>query len=156
MELGPEQRLPWAWTNKGLELRILDRAAKNNHDPMPPGNLEQPIYLGCYINGLSNNPDDIESSSLQALRAKGDSDSYIAISIRRFGNAWYRMRCSGFYLDTGFQSISRFTKTPLVYKYYYVPRYPNREAWNAFEKETQAELERNARQVKYGHASTGK
>jgi hypothetical protein len=135
MELGPEQRLPWAWTNKGLELRILDRATKNNFDPMPPGNAEQPIYLGCYIEGPSSNPNDMKSPSLQAGEAKGGPcDSYIAISIKRFGNAWYRMRCHGFYLDTGFQSMARFTKTPLVYKYYYVPRHPSREAWDAFEE----------------------
>ena len=147
LELAPEQRLPWAWTNKGLELRIADRTKPNNHDPMPPGNLEQIVYLGCYIEGGSrSNEDDTVSPWLQSIQSRNHQQhSYIAISIRRFGNAWFRMRCGGFYLDAGFQSISRSLKAPLVYKYYYVPRRPNLAALSEYMKLTDSSTESQVR-----------
>ena len=135
MTLGPEQRLPWAWTNKGLELRIVDRADKNSVDPMPAGNPDQVIFLGCYIKGRSINRDDVSSPSLQRLQADATipaADSYIAITLKRLDNAWYRPRSEGFFLETGFVSTARSSKTPLVYKYYYVPRWPTLEAYSQY------------------------
>ena len=125
MALGPELRLPWAWTNKGLELRILDRADKNSFDPMPPGRLEQVVHLGCYL------PATPPGERADASSAR-NTDQYIAITLRRFANAWYRIYSDTFILATGFESISRFQKAPLVYRYYYVPRRPNKAAYDDF------------------------
>lgn len=126
MELRPEQRVPWSWTNKGLEFRILSPASKDNMNPMPTGKDEELVHLGCYIDDV----EEREEGSKPESRRPSATRYNLSIGLKRYGNAWYRTHRDSFMETSGFAVVDktpRAWRSGLVYRYYYVPQEMNNE-----------------------------
>lgn len=113
----PEYRVPWNWTAKGLEVRLVesDTMSQGKYDPIPVGQHEKLVTLGCWKTDKPKEDDDDASER----RVGG---KVVAIKLERTGTAWQRVDANYLTVVNSFDVVSRNSLTPLLLRHYYVPQ----------------------------------
>lgn len=115
----PEERLPYRWTNKGLELEVNDSDMLMNLslNPNASGLDDTQITLGCWkCDDIDIDP-NIRLSSL--VRNK-----VVTIKLQRQGATWQRVRCNELILSNYYDSGYHTPGLPVRRRRYYVTQEP--------------------------------
>ena len=112
-------RLPWTWTNKGLELRLLDyHTGGCNYDPMPPGRDAEIVPLGCFSARAGGEPGHKDGDG----QANSVADpKLIAIRLQKLNDKWQRIFCYKLLTVSPSKVPRRRSERPTLLRHYYIP-----------------------------------
>ena len=122
----PEERLPYKWTNKGLELHLNEGDALLNAEHFgffnynPFGRDEVAVTLGCW---RCNDNASTETSSKVRL-SKLIRDKVVKIQLKRQGATWQRVRCNELLLAKQFDGGYQVPGMPVMRRQYFVSQKP--------------------------------
>lgn len=122
----PEERVPYKWTNKGLELQLNDsdmllRGGVNcgwpSFNATPSGFDEAQMTLGCWkCEDISIDPTTRLSKVIQ--------DKVFTIQLQRQGATWRRIRCNELILSKRFEAGYHVPGMPRQRRQYHVSQEP--------------------------------
>ncbi|KAF7197002.1 hypothetical protein HII31_01427 [Pseudocercospora fuligena] len=121
LPLNPEDRLAWQYTNKGLELRLADRADLT----MGGWKMFQSVKFGLDTKVMTLaswvcDHDGFENADPSALK-KATKGKIVSIELRRFGNSWKRVNAQQVLLAKEFERYETgYMKHPVQHRFYYV------------------------------------
>ena len=112
----PAWRVPWSWTNKGLEMRLIEpdsRISGKGFDLMPIGQHNKLVTLACW-EGSDHMVHKEDKSTWK--------NKVVSIELERLGTTWQRINCQKLQLVYEFDAFSRSRFVPLVLRQYYIPQ----------------------------------
>lgn len=120
--ISPQHRVPWVWSSKGLEVRLVETNTlpQAKYDPFPVGQNSKILTLGCWKDTEPSASDDDEASYVRL------ANKIVAINLERDRStvAWQRTGCNRTILVTSFNTVSRMGNLPLQLRHYYIPQDP--------------------------------
>lgn len=123
LPLDPEDRLPWKWTHKGLELHLASplnssstmKMGNTFYDHTKTGDMHKVVTLGCFKSDV-----EVDMRDAKAVK-KVSKGNVICIELQRIGTRWKRINAQHVLLATAFERYtSSFFGSPVTQKVYYV------------------------------------